>query len=184
MKSIFLVGSSIFAEWSQASKLWPNCRTVNRAIGGTTTSEWIQNLVEVLPTEATDAILYYCGSNDLNCGISEERILANVRECRRIIGEEKPSSKFAYFGIIKAPQKAGKWDIIDSLNENIASTLQVGDLYVDLNPIFFCDGAPVEEFYVKDGLHLTIEAYARLSCYAAPIIDRWLFHKTEQNQAI
>ena len=174
MKSILLVGSSIFQEWTQATSLLSNCRIVNQAVGGTQTADWIYRLTEIIPAESPDAVLYYCGSNDLNVDLPLERIMANVMECRLIIRRESPSTRFAYFGIIKAPQKVGRWEVIDELNEKIARALPAGDLYVDTNTLFFQRGEPVKEWFIEDGLHLTKEGYGQLSSFAARRIDKWL----------
>lgn len=174
MKSIVLIGSSIFANWTHATKMLPNYSVVNRAISGTITADWIEYLPGILTAVTPDAILYYCGSNDLNENIPKESILANMSACRRIIDRISPATKLAYFGIIKAPQKADKWELIDSLNQDISSSLLTGDIYIESNGIFFQNGAVVPRLFLDDMLHLTDEAYVHLSNYTAPIIDRWL----------
>lgn len=174
MQSILLVGSSIFKAWTQAIDSFPNYKIVNRAVDGTTTSYWVETMHDVLVADSPDVILYYCGSNDLNCEIPEETILTNVRECRMIISNYSHSIKFAYFSIIKAPQKVGKWNVIDELNKNIMSSLYSDDMHVDSNAVFFHGGNPVKKWFIEDGLHLTSEAYDQLSRYAVPLIDKWL----------
>ncbi len=74
----------------------------------------------------------------------------------------------------KAPQKQGKWTLIDRLNAAIRTDLPAGDLYVETNDVFFRDGRPVARYFVEDGLHLTGKAYATLSTYARPLIATWL----------
>ncbi|MFA6294391.1 MAG: GDSL-type esterase/lipase family protein [Victivallales bacterium] len=174
MKKILFVGSSIFEGWKNAIDLIPDCIAANRAVGGTKTADWVRLLPDIIVSETPDAILYYCGSNDLSYDIPKERILDNVRDFRMIMCKKAPFARLAYFGIIKSPQKTGKWDVIDTLNKNISSMLQEGDLYLDPNEVFFHAGAPVARFYIEDGLHMTDEAYLRLSDYAAPIINGWL----------
>lgn len=174
MQTIILVGSSIFQGWKNAINLIPSCTISNRAISGTITSYWVEHLATVLNDESPDIVMYYAGSNDVSGDITPETILANILKCREIIYEHSPSIKLVYFGIIKAPQKIGKWDVIDSLNDNIASILQADDLFIDPNAVFFCDDTPVAKFYIEDGLHLTDEAYDQLSTYTAPIIEKWI----------
>lgn len=133
---IILVGSSIFANWARAANMLPHYRLINRAIGGTVTADWIDLLPDILTTESPSAVLYYAGSNDLNREILPDRILANVWQYRQIIRSMLPTAKFAYFGIMKAPQKAGKWPQIDHLNQRISASLLPGDIYVETNDIF------------------------------------------------
>ena len=76
---------------------------INRAIGGTTTPYWTQHLAGVLAAESADAVLMYCGSNDINSGVPEEDIIANVSHCCGAVHGLPSTAAFAYFGIIKAP---------------------------------------------------------------------------------
>ena len=174
MKRVLLVGSSIFEQWSDLTEIAPGVPVINRAVGGTITADWTQCLAGLLEAESPDAVLLYCGSNDINAGVAEDEIVANVMHCRRIVADQLPQPAFANFSIIKAPQKLGKWDTIDRLNEAIRHGLPVGDLYVESNDVFVNDDLPVERFYLEDGLHLTQEAYDTLATYARPLVADWL----------
>ena len=174
MKTILLVGSSIFEQWSNMKDFAPGYTVKNRAIGGTITSYWMEHLADVLTAESPDTVLLYCGSNDINNGILEEDIIANVSQCCKIVHGLSPATVFAYFSIIKAPQKSDKWELIDRLNSAIRIGLPVSDLYVETNDVFFSDRLPVDRFFVEDGLHLTSEAYDTLSTYARPLISNWM----------
>ena len=63
----------------------PGYTVKNRAIGGTITSYWTEHLADVLTAESPDTVLLYCGSNDINNGILEEDIIANVSQCYKIV---------------------------------------------------------------------------------------------------
>ena len=130
MNTVLLVGSSIFEVWENTENLLPGYRVINRAVGGTITSYWVEHLSEVLMDETPDAVLFYCGSNDINDGIPEKVILKNFSQCRNIVHSYSSDALFAYFSIIKAPQKNGKWEWIDRLNTMIQNQLQAKDLYV------------------------------------------------------
>ena len=81
MNKVLLVGSSIFEAWSELTEIAPDAPVINRAIGGTITADWVQRLADVVRTETPDAVLFYCGSNDINAGIPEAEIVANVAHC-------------------------------------------------------------------------------------------------------
>lgn len=174
MQTVVLAGSSIFQGWTHARDVAPGHRVVNCAVGGTTTEYWKDHLAEVMAAESPHAVLFYCGSNDLNQDIPEAVIVDNAVQCRAVVHRHSPTCLFAYFGIIKAPQKEGKWEFIDRLNATIRSALRPEDLYVETNAVFFLDGLPVSRLFVEDGLHLTEEAYALLSLYARPILLDWI----------
>ena len=90
------------------------------------------------------------------------------------IESKSPTTVFAYFSVIKAPQKSGKWELIERLNSAIRIGLPTGDLYVETNDVFFDDKLPMNHFFAKDGLHLTNEAYLALLTYARPLISNWM----------
>ena len=77
MKTILLVGSSIFEQWSNMKNFAPGYTVKNRAIGGTITSYWTEHLADVLTAESPNAVLFYCGRNDINNGVLEENIIEN-----------------------------------------------------------------------------------------------------------
>lgn len=166
MRTILAVGSSIFEQWQEIAQVAPQCRVVNRAIGGTTTAFWVESLPRVLAQENPDAVLLYCGSNDLNEGIADAQIVENLRQCGALLR----GIPLAYFSIIKAPQKLGKWEQIDRLNAAIRATLPPQTLYVESNNVFFPTTEPQWHLFTDDALHLTEEAYAALCAYARPLL--------------
>ena len=174
MKTVLLIGSSIFEQWSNIRDLVPGYSVKNCAIGGTTTSYWLEHLADVLTAELTDVVLLYCGSNDVNHGVLEENIIANVSQCCKIVHSLSPTTVFAYFSVIKAPQKSGKWELIERLNSAIRIGLPAGDLYVETNDVFFGDKIPMNHFFAEDSLHLTSKAYLALLTYAWPLISNWM----------
>ncbi len=174
MSRILLTGSSIFEQWENAAQAAPEHDVVNRAVGGTTTACWMETLAAVLRTEQPDILWMYCGSNDLCAEPIPEDIADNVIACRRIAARHSPILRFAYFSIIKAPQKKGLWNLIDGINHDIHLRLSPGDLFVDLNRLFFADGAPVHDLFIEDGLHHHTEAYRQMADRVRPVIKEWL----------
>lgn len=173
--TVLVVGSSIFEQWACVPDAVPYCHVVNRAIGGTVTAFWAEHLATVLTEESPDVVLFYCGSNDLNAEATDHEIIANVLACRATLQALMPHARLAYFGIIKAPQKLGKWEQIDQLNTAIGAQLAPGDLYVESNAVFFPKDAPLPRYFIEDGLHLTDDAYLALTDYARPLLAEWIF---------
>ena len=172
--TVLVVGSSIFEQWACVHDAAPACRVINRAIGGTVTAFWTEHLATVLTQEAPDVVLFYCGSNDLNADVSDGAIVAHVLACRATLKALAPAAKLAYFGIIKAPQKRGKWEQIEQINAQIAQGLLPSDLFVETDAVFFPDSTPVARFFIEDGLHLTEAAYQALTDYARPLQAEWM----------
>jgi lysophospholipase L1-like esterase len=174
MSKILLTGSSIFEQWERAAEAAPEHEVVNRALGGTTTPYWIENLARVLEEEAPDVLWFYCGSNDLCSDEVPSDVADNVIRCREIAQRHNPQMRFAYFSIIKAPQKEGRWELMDNIHTNIRDRLQPDDLFVDWNELFFVEGQPAKELFIEDGLHHHAEAYRQATALVRPIIKKWL----------
>jgi lysophospholipase L1-like esterase len=172
--TVLVIGSSIFEQWACVHDAAPDCRVVNRAIGGTITAFWTEHLATVLTEESPDFVLFYCGSNDLNAEVPSEAIIANVLACRATLQALAPDARLAYFGIIKAPQKLGKWEQIEQINAAIGAQLAPGDLSIESNVVFFPESAPLAHYFTDDGLHLTDKAYLDLTDYARPLLAEWI----------
>ncbi len=174
---ILIIGSSIFHAWYNIADAMPEHEVINRAIGGTITEYWKDNLNEILIKVDPDAVLMYCGSNDICVDVPENEIINNIKICRSQIYNHNLKTRFAYFSIIKAPQKEGKWEVIDELSTTIKSFLKENDIFVELNEIFFINNSPVEKLFMEDRLHLTNEAYIKMVEMSKPLLKSWLDKK-------
>jgi len=160
---VLLVGSSIMEQWTNAAALLPGACVVNRAVGGTITAYWVEHLAAVLNEEKPDAVCMYCGSNDLNQEVPAADIVANHACCRAIMQHHHPDLPCAYCSIIKAPQKFGKWDLIDAINAAVRAQQPPGDLYLELNEVLCPANQPVAHYFIDDGVHMPPPAYAALN---------------------
>ena len=172
---LLLIGSSIMEVWHNFSSLMPGWQVVNRAIGGTTTTYWVERLAAILAEEQPDAVFCYVGSNDVATGASTDDVGEGFRRIREILTAYDSSIPFACLAIIKAPQRVGRFDEIAAANETERKALQPGDLWIDSDPFFLtADDAPIARHYVEDGLHLTTDAYLELTQHVAPDLRDWL----------
>lgn len=163
MLSVTLIGSSIFEQWETCQRAFPGGIVTNRAVGGTVTRYWVDHGPEALANSPSDYVAYYCGSNDFNHDIHPDQIIANILEFCDMVRSQQ--AKFIYYFIIKAPQKAGKFEMIDYVNHEIVKSLGSDSDYVDFNPVLCPDFADISGLYVEDNLHLTTEAYCRMEAH-------------------
>lgn len=168
MKTI-LVGSSIFENWVNAAEGFPRVESfANCAIGGTRTSDWTGRIGQVLELYQPDFVGYYCGSNDiLDPSLSDEETIANTKA----IGDRvlQSGAILAYYKILKAPHKAGCYERIDAINQELADYFTSKDpentWIMDFNDFLYLpEGTPdrdakIQEFYVEDQNHLTALTY-------------------------
>ncbi|MCC5845548.1 MAG: AMP-binding protein [Verrucomicrobia bacterium] len=168
-KTLLLIGSSIMEQWGQPDELAPDLRVLNRAVGGSITTDWIDRIAPLLREVTPDFLLCYVGSNDVGRGRKREEI---VRDLLRV--REQITCPFGYLSIIKCPQRDGRHDEIAEVCAAIRGALPPEDLWIDTDPVFLPGGQPVPEYYVEDQLHLTSGAYTALLAYAKPRVAVWV----------
>ena len=174
-KTLLLVGSSIMQGWDRPQAIAPHWQVVNRAIGGTTTSYWVQNFASVLAEVRPNAVMAYVGSNDIAQGGTADSIGYGALKIRTILWEFSPSVPFAYVAIIKAPSRVGKFDQIQAANAAVRAVLRPGDLWLESDPVFLDPGGkPIASLYVEDMLHLKPLAYQLLTASVVPALHAFL----------
>ena len=174
---ILFIGSSIFRLWSQLGEQMAPLPVFNRAFGGSVTQDILDRTEQlVLPYQAR-IIVYYCGSNDVNAGLSAETILAHTKQFLKMVSEKAPNTQVFYTAIQKAPDKRQRWDVVDAVNQEMEryshQTRNLG--YIDLNPVLFGpEGKLREDLFLPDKLHFRPEstAYAEFAKVVKPILTK------------
>jgi hypothetical protein len=174
---ILFVGSSIFRLWTQLSEQMAPLPVFNRAFGGSVTQDILDRTEQlVLPYKAR-IIVYYCGSNDVNAGESAEAILGRTKQFLKIVREKAPNTFVYYTAIQKAPDKRGRWNVVDSVNREMEryshETQSLG--YIDLNPVLFDGkGNLRQDLFLPDNLHFRPEssAYAEFTQVVKPVLTK------------
>jgi lysophospholipase L1-like esterase len=172
-KLILFTGSSIMALWQSLPDYFRGTPILNTAVSGSQTHEILTRVDELVIVHAPRLVCYYCGSNDISHEVAASVIVANVRATFDTLRRRLPGAGFIYLSIIKAPQKADRWRVVDDVNAQLAGLAErvAGFHFLDINPLFFAaDGRPRLDFYVEDQLHLTPAAYAAMGEYVAPLI--------------
>jgi lysophospholipase L1-like esterase len=170
-RPIVFTGSSIIAMWEGLVNFFPTETVLNTAISGSQTADLLPQLDALVIAPRPRLVCYYCGSNDINSGVSPTQIAANVARTFDLLNQRLPDLHFVYLAIIRAPQKADRMAQVEDANARIAllAAERPNFHFLDINPVFFTpQGAPRLDFYVEDGLHLTLSAYAALGAYVAP----------------
>ncbi len=167
-QTLLLIGSSIMEKWGQPDDLVPEMRVLNRGVGGSITTDWIDRIGPLLKETEPDFVLCYVGSNDIGHNRPHDEI---VRDLMRV--REQIHCSFGYLSIIKCPQREGRHVEIESVCSAIRAALPSADLWIDTDPVFLPGGHPVPEYYVEDQLHLTPAAYAALLAHARPQVRAW-----------
>lgn len=172
---VLFVGSSIFYRWEWVGAQMAPLPVLNRAFGGSRTSDQLARFEQVVPPYAPKVIVYYCGSNDINAGRPAPEIAADFRAFAERVRAGLPRTRILYASILRAPQKQARWDVVDAANALIrdfcATDPRLG--FIDLNPAVFDQGGkPRLELYLEDGLHYRPPAYDGFTAILKPVLER------------
>ncbi|MEP7310060.1 MAG: GDSL-type esterase/lipase family protein [Acidobacteriota bacterium] len=171
--SIVFVGSSIFHRWTNLSAQMAPLPIVNRAVDGLQTTDMLRMLDPIVLPSRPKVIAYYCGSNDIDAGEPAAVIVDRIRQFVDRVATALPETRVVFVSVNRAPEKRGRWDVVDEVNRQIAAyATQAKHLqYVDVNPVLFNpDGTPRIELYVSDQLHFRPAAYDAFAKILKPVL--------------
>ncbi|MEL7237756.1 MAG: GDSL-type esterase/lipase family protein [Planctomycetota bacterium] len=167
---VLFVGSSIFEQWTRSGDAVDG-PSINAAIGGTTSRDWVPRLPALLDQHRPRMVICYAGSNDFNNDIAPDETLGNLLALAEMT---VPRCRFVYTSIIRSPAKHEQVVYLAKLEARWAQQRPAGSAIIDINPVFFDgdprDGTVRQELFVEDGIHLTAGAYDELTEFARPLL--------------
>jgi lysophospholipase L1-like esterase len=174
---ILMVGSSIFERWKNCADDLAPLPVLNRAFGGSVTSDQLFYFDQIIPSSRAALVVWYCGSNDVYSKQTPEGIVKNTEKWIQRTRVALPHVHILLVSVMRAPQKreVGLLSKVDAVNKGLiqlaASNPDV--TYADVNPAMeTLDGAPVIECYIEDRLHLTPEGYRRMTSFLRPLMEK------------
>jgi len=171
--AVVFTGSSIFRFWSTLARDMAPLPVLNRAFGGARTWEVLHYFDRIIAPCRPCIIVYYCGSNDIECEEKPAPIARRFREFTDRVQRELPRSRVFFTSINLAPQKRARWDAIQEVNRQIEHMCEPSPAlgYIDVNAALLDEHAqPRTEFFQEDGLHLRPAAYRAFTGMMQPIL--------------
>lgn len=171
---ILFIGSSIFRLWKDLTEQMAPLPVFNRAFGGSRTGDILRSMDKIVVPYEPKIVVYYCGSNDINAGESAVAISGRVKDFFQRVIDRLPETRVFYVSINRAPQKRGRWNVVDSANAIIKEFCSKGSKFgfIDVNQVLFDkEDNPRYELYLEDQLHFKDRAYEEFSAVIKPIIE-------------
>lgn len=171
--AVFFVGSSTIRGWDLPAH-FPHQTVINREFGGAHISDILAFWEALIPPNDPEAIVFYCGDNDIAARKSPERVASEFRVFLARVRETLPGSQVLYLPIKPSLKRWHLWPQMQDVNERIRSLAdESSDLvYVDVaSPMLGSDGLPRRELFRADGLHLSAEGYAQWAATLGPILE-------------
>jgi lysophospholipase L1-like esterase len=179
--AILFAGGSTIRMWDNIGSYFPKHRIINRGFGGAWISDLLFHMRRLVIDYKPAQIVLYAGINDVNNGVSPQRVFEDIKCFVRLVEINLPGVPVIILSLRQSPATANK------LNEQLLTNKLLNEYYKNHSVVTFVDvssmmhdqnGKLRAELYLKDRLHVTAAAYREL----ARIIEPYLINNTFKNQ--
>lgn len=172
--AVLFTGSSSIRFWHEhLEEDMPGLTVVGRGFGGSTMYDLLYYADRVILPYKPRAVVIYEGDNDINTGVSPEKVLETFDALLRVIHASLPDCRVYILSIKPSHARWDLWPKMQQTNRLFAERCDKDDrlTYVDLaTPLLGEDGKPNAAFFVEDQLHLNREGYVVWRDTLAPIL--------------
>lgn len=166
------IGDSYFEFWhykdfagnSTFSSVYPKEAYLNLGLGGTTYKDWFFYFPQVELDKAPKRVIISLGVNDTHSWLSRNEIIANYKECLKLIRQKYPQTKIYVLTVADSPafaKQSKKVALYNRLLKEEAKKDQVE--IVDLAEALKQKKEKLGTyFFAEDGLHLNEKGYQEL----------------------
>lgn len=174
---IAFIGSSTFTMWKSLAASMAPLPAYNRAFGGSRVSDMLLAAPRIIIPNKPAIVVYYCGDNNLTSAKADPQVaVQGFADFVALIRAGLPGTRIVYVSIKPSPSRWDAWPRVSAANAAIRALCDADPkllTFVDLAPVLLGeDGQPIAALYRKDRLHLTEDAYARVTGVLKPVLER------------
>ncbi len=173
---IVFVGSSSIRLWSTLAADMAPLPVLNRGFGGSQLPHLIHYADETVARYLPRAVVVHAGDNDLDArtGKTADVVARDFGALVATLHAYVPGARIYYLAIKPSKARWERWPEMQRANALIAERCKTDPrlTFVDVASPLLEDGAPREEAYRFDGLHLSELGYAEWTRVLRPILCR------------
>ena len=161
-QGIVFAGSSSIRLW-KLEESFPGLPVVNCGFGGSRVADSTHFAERIVLPLKPRVIVFYAGDNDIQGGLSAERVAADFESFVTKVHAKLPETKIMWLPV---KPSIARWKLIEAqrdANARVAAFCAKDPAHLKAlptdTPMLGTDGKPKPEYYVKDGLHLSAEGY-------------------------
>ena len=162
--AIVFVGSSSFRMWKDVQEDFPGHTIINRGFGGSSLPHVIDYADEIIIPYQPQQVVVYCGENDftkdtVTSEIVKDRFVTLFTNLRKAL----PKVDIVFIAMKPSPSRQHLMPKIAAANNAIRDFLKSKRRTTFVNiwdPMLDENGAPREELFLKDMLHMNEQGYA------------------------
>lgn len=177
---VLFTGSSSIRLWTTLEQDMEGFKVLNRGFGGSTIHEVLKYAPRYLANHRPDAIVFYCGENDINdrasAGLVYERFLAFVD----FFDREFPDVEMVYISMKPSASRWSQWGEFKACDELIkAFVTSRSDIeYMDSGMSMFDENNELKkDIFLADSLHMNAKGYSGWRDQLRSILDGLLGSK-------
>lgn len=172
---MLFTGSSSVRLWQTLAADFPQVEIINRGIGGSHIEDVTYFADKIITPYRPRLVVIYGGDNDIASGKTPAQVLEDYKIFVSRVRQRLPNARIAFISIKPSPSRVQFLPAISQANGLIksysASALKLD--YIDVfTPMLDANGAPREELFLADRLHLNRQGYELWRRVVAPYIKR------------
>lgn len=173
---IVFTGSSSIRLWKTA-EAFPTLPVLNRGFGGSVANDLVVHAERVVLRYEPKVLVVYTGSNDLNAKLKPEEVLADYTAFLNLVHEKLPDCRVIVNSVKVSESRLKQIPAVKELNSQLQAWCE-GKEWVrwleSMNYLMDEKGAPKNEYYRKDKLHLNEAGYAKWNAIIGPVLhEEW-----------
>ena len=156
------IGSSSIRLWRSLEKDMSPLKVINRGFGGAHTKHINRHKDKIVFPYEPKAIIFFCGSNDINGWNSPEDVFAEFENFYNSVKEKLPKTIVFAISIQPSPNRFDQRPRQLKWNNAVSSFAEVEEnlVFVDVSPPMLSEkNEPRPELYIEDMLHLNEKGY-------------------------
>ncbi len=162
--SIVFVGSSSFRLWKDVLKDFPGYKIINRGFGGSSLSDVIFYVEDLIFAYNPKEIVIYCGENDFMASddITAQIVADRFSYLYNLIRAKLPNVPVVYVSIKPSPSREKYLPKFKEANRLIRDMLKKDNraVFVNVYDPMMKKGKPDESLFSEDQLHMNEKGYA------------------------
>ena len=161
--AVLFIGSSTFTKWKNVQTDFPKHVIINRGFGGSTLTNQLHYVGEVVYPYHPKQVVIYCGENDFPEGATPEIVLKRVEKLIDTIRFKFPKVHISFISIKPSPSREKYLPQMKKANNMIAEMLKGvkrTDFINTADAMYTSDGKIRSDIFLKDNLHMNEKGYA------------------------
>lgn len=172
--SIVFTGSSTIRLWKTLEADFAGLPVINRGFGGSHLADSAELAERIVVPHEPSVVVLFAGTNDINAGRSPEDVAKSFEVWVGKMKEKLPKTGLCFLEITTSPSRWAQREKVLAANQLIKPLCEkAGVKFVEIREkLLGPDGAPREELFVADRLHLNADGYRILAEAVRPFLPK------------